>query len=95
MLSSLADNLPEKLHSDKCKGCESEINYMSAKDNQLIFQCLEDNSIEGKRNYKKDCSKELIKRFANTYKFCNGEINKFILWLKKGVYPYEYMDSWE
>ena len=26
-------------------------------------------------------------------KFCNGDINKFILLLRKGVYAY--MDSWE
>ena len=37
----------------------------------------------------------LIKKFPNTYEFCNGDINKFILLLRKGVYPYEYMDSWE
>ena len=63
---------------------------MSVKDNQLIFQCL-----ECKKNYKKDFNKESIKRFANTHEFCNGDINKFILLLRKGVYPDEYMDSWE
>ena len=37
----------------------------------------------------------LIKKFPNSYKFCNNDIKKFILLLKNGVYPYEYMDSWE
>ena len=36
----------------------------------------------------------LIKKFPNTYKFCNNDINKFILLLRKGGYPYEYTDSW-
>ena len=36
-----------------------------------------------------------MKRFANTYEFYNGDTNKFILSLRKWVYPYEYMDSCE
>ena len=37
----------------------------------------------------------MLKRFANIYEFGNKDINKFILILRKGVYPYEDMDSWE
>ena len=37
----------------------------------------------------------LIKKFPNTYRFCNGYVNKFVLLLRKGAYPYEYMDSWK
>ena len=36
-LSSLDDNLSEKPHSDKCKDCKSELDYLSIKNNQLVF----------------------------------------------------------
>ena len=85
-LSNLADNLSEGLHSDKCTDCKSYLDYMITKDQQLIFRCS-----ECKKNYKKDFNKE----FANIYEFCNEDINKFLLLLRKGVYPYECMDSWQ
>ena len=89
-LSSLIDNLSVGLHSDKCTDCKSCLDYMITKDDQLIFRYF-----ECKKNYEKDFNKELIKRFPNIYEFCNEDINKFILLLRKGVYPDEYMDSWE
>ena len=49
------------------------------KDDQLIFRCF-----EFKKNYKKDFNKDLIKRFAIIYEYCDRDINKSILLLRKG-----------
>ena len=37
----------------------------------------------------------LIKNFPSIYQFCNGDLIKFILLLRKVVYPYEDMHNWE
>ena len=94
-LSNLVNNLSDGVHSDECADCKSYLDYVTTKDDQqsctkLTFRCF-----GCKKNYKKDFNRELIKRFPNIYEFCDEDINRFILLLRKGVYPYEYMYTWE
>ena len=91
-LSDHADNLSEINNKDctKCmerKKIRSEIEFIGLKDNRLKYKCKEFNDTSNKSE------DDLIKKFLRTYKFCNGNLNKFVLLLRKGIYHYEYMDS--
>ena len=37
----------------------------------------------------------LIEEFPCVYQFCDGDLNTFLSLLRKGFYPYEYMDNRE
>ena len=89
-LSKLVDNLTEGIHNDKYIKCKSSLCYMKVTDKKLIFRCF-----NCKKNYEKEINKELLERFSNTYEFCDKDFNKFVMLLRKGVYPYEYMDGWD
>ena len=93
-ISDLVDNVSE-INNKACKTCiqrkniKSECEFIGFKNNRLNYRCKEckgtsTKSING-----------LIEKFPSINQFCNGDLNKFVLLLRKGIYPYDYIDSWE
>ena len=89
-LSNLVDNLTEGIHKIKCKECDCCCENESMKDSLIKNKCLSCN-----KNYSNKIDEELKKRFKNTFKFSNNDINKFVLLLRTSAYSYEYMNEWE
>ena len=53
------------------------------------------NVLNAKVGTEKIFDEDLIKRFVSIHEFYDRDINKFILLLRKRIYSYEYIDSWE
>ena len=76
------------MHGKK-KNIKSERDFIGIQDNKLSYKYKKFN-----KKWLKPVD-ELIKKFSSIYQFCNGDLSKFVLLLRKRVYPYEDMDSWE
>ena len=105
-LSNLFNNFAEGIleiklkyeHDDKkCETCGIKhidcncfLAHTKFKDNLIEYKCLCCD-----KNNKKKFDEKIMKQFFNTYRFCNHDINKFVLLLLKSVYPYECIGDWE
>ena len=78
-LSNLANNLAEGIFNKLFK--EYFLEHENVNDDLIKYRCLSCN-----KNYLNKVDEKLKKRFGNTFKFSNNDINKFILLLTKGVY---------
>ena len=89
-LDKLASNLcgTSGIQCDKCKGNMELINISG--DYIVPFGCA-----RCRTKKTKDLSKETLKKnFNHISRFWRCD-EKFRLMIRKGVYPYEYMDDWE
>ena len=82
--------------NDKAKTITYRIKFIdSYRFMQRSLSTLTDNLSEINNKNLEISNDTLIKKFHNTYQLCDNDFDKFNLLLRKGVYPYEYMDEWE
>ena len=80
-LSKLVDNLSE-VYDKECKKCRERKKIKV----NCEFVRFENGKLHKILNGK---------NFPTLNKFCNDDLDNFFLLLRKYIYPYEYMDSWE
>ena len=101
---NLVNNLSEGIQKIKCKHGHSDKNFETCRIKYKYYNCFlgytnfKDDLRESKclccnKNYQQKLDEKLKERFFNTYKYSNHDNNKFILLLRNGVYPYEYMND--
>ena len=99
-LSNLVNNLSKGIHKMTCKYgnndkkcgtwgikykyCDCFLKCTSFKGNLIEYKCLPSN-----KNYQQKFDEKLKGGFFKTHNFSNHDNNKFLLLLRKGVYPYE------
>ena len=74
------------MHHNTC-----EFEFTGFKNNRLNYKCKE---CKKEKKITKPIN-ESIKNFVIIHKFSNGDLDKFFLLLRKGVYPYESIRSLE
>ena len=78
LLSNLVDNVTERIHKIKCKDCDCFLKYESIKDNLIQYKYL-----SCKKDFSNKLDEELRKKFKNTFKFSNNDINKLFSFKEK------------
>ena len=86
-LSNLIDTLSEIKNKEPKNKFTDSTRSVTDSPSQSIDKVSE---IDKKMSYA-----SLIEKFPNTCQLYNNDLNKFNLLLRKGVYPYECMDSWK
>ena len=97
-LSNVVNNLSEGIHRIRCKYghddkkyqtcrikykyCDCFLQYKNFKDDLIEYKCLCCN-----KNYQQEFDEKLKEQFLKTSKFSNHDKNKFIILLKRGIYP--------
>ena len=91
-LDRSVDNLSE-IDNKTCLSCKERTKstqyckFVKLDKNRLMYKCLNCNDV----SYKS--LQLLIEKFPNTHRLSNKN-DQFILLLRKGVYPYKFMDNW-